>query len=41
VDQCWSQKAPQIRPRERAEAERAYEAARAAYRRIIAECDVE
>jgi hypothetical protein len=41
VDQCWSQKAPQISPRERPEAERAYESARAAYRRIAAECEVE
>ncbi len=32
VDQCWSQKAPQIRLAERGEAERVYELARAAYR---------
>ncbi|MDQ6665551.1 MAG: CehA/McbA family metallohydrolase, partial [Acidobacteriota bacterium] len=32
VDQCWSQKAPQIRLSERGEAERVYESARAAYR---------
>ncbi len=41
VDQCWSQKGPKISPRERPEAERAYEEARRAYRRIIAESDVE
>jgi hypothetical protein len=41
VDQCWSQKAPQISARERPEAGRAYEAARETYRRIIAECNVE
>ncbi|HEV7891892.1 MAG TPA: CehA/McbA family metallohydrolase [Pyrinomonadaceae bacterium] len=41
VNQCWSQKSPQISARERAEAERAYEAARETYRRIIAESDVE
>ncbi|HJQ31301.1 MAG TPA: CehA/McbA family metallohydrolase [Pyrinomonadaceae bacterium] len=41
VDQCWSQKGPQIPARDRAEAERAYEAAREAYRHIIAECDAE
>ncbi|HYO64202.1 MAG TPA: CehA/McbA family metallohydrolase, partial [Pyrinomonadaceae bacterium] len=41
VDQCWSQKSPQISPRERPEAERAYERARETYRRIIAESDVE
>jgi hypothetical protein len=41
VNQCWSQKSPQISARERPEAARAYEAAREAYRRIIAESDVE
>jgi hypothetical protein len=41
VDQCWLQKAPQISARERPEAERAYEAARQTYRRIIAESDVD
>jgi hypothetical protein len=41
VDQCWSQKGPKISERERAEAERAYEAARQVYRRIVAESDVE
>lgn len=37
VDQCWNQKAPKISPAERAAAEKAYEHARAVYRRIIAE----
>ncbi len=41
VDQCWSQKAPQISERERAEAERAYEHARRVYRRIVEECEVD
>ncbi len=37
VDQCWSQKAPRMRAAERAEAEKAYEFARQAYRKILAE----
>jgi hypothetical protein len=37
VDQCWSQKSPHIRLEERGEAERAYEAARAAYRQRLSE----
>ncbi len=41
VDVCWKQKAPQIRESERAEAERAFEAARQEYRRILAECQAE
>lgn len=41
VNQCWSQKSPQISARERTEAGRAYEAARETYRRIIAESGVE
>jgi hypothetical protein len=41
VDQCWSQKQPMIRPEERPAAETAYEAARQAYRKILAETDVE
>jgi hypothetical protein len=41
VDQCWSRKGPKISARERAEAERAYEAARQVYRRIISESPVE
>ena len=41
VDQCWSQKASKISAAERREAERAYEAARQVYRRIIVESEVE
>ena len=41
VDQCWSQKAAQISEKERGEAEKAYEQAREAYRRIISESDVD
>jgi len=41
VDQCWSQKAPQISERERADAERAYEHARRVYRKIVEECEVD
>jgi hypothetical protein len=37
VDQCWSQKAPRIRARERDAARNAYEHARARYRAIAAE----
>jgi hypothetical protein len=37
VDQCWKQKSPRIRDAERAEAERAYEFARQAYRRRLEE----
>jgi hypothetical protein len=37
VDQCWSQKSPRYRESERAEASKAYDAARAAYRKILAE----
>ena len=37
VDQCWTQKAPAIRPAERAEARSAYDHARSVYRRLIAE----
>ena len=39
VDQCWSQKSPKIAPSERIEAAKVYEAAKAEYRRIIAESD--
>ena len=38
VDQCWSQKERAIRPAERDEARGAYETARQAYRKILAEC---
>ena len=34
VDQCWSQKEPSIRPSEKDDARKAYDAARAAYRKI-------
>jgi hypothetical protein len=37
VDQCWSQKEPRYRESERAEASTAYDVARAAYRKILAE----
>lgn len=37
VDQCWSQKSPKIAAAEKAEAAKIYEAARAEYRKIIAE----
>jgi hypothetical protein len=37
VDQCWLQKAPNIRPDEREDAARAYDHAREVYRRLIAE----
>jgi hypothetical protein len=41
VDQCWSQKSPRIRLRERDAAERAYDQARRRYRAIVAESDGE
>jgi hypothetical protein len=37
VDRCWSQKEKNIRPAERDEARKAYEHAREAYRKILAE----
>ena len=40
VDQCWSQKAPQIRESERASAREAYDHARTTYRRLISESPV-
>ncbi len=40
VDQCWKQKEPRIRPPERAEAERAYEFARQAYRQRLQESNL-
>jgi hypothetical protein len=39
VDRCWSQKMPRIRVREREAASRAYDHARAVYRRLLAESD--
>jgi hypothetical protein len=41
VDQCWSQKSPQISERERPDAQRAYEYARRVYRKIAEECEVD
>jgi hypothetical protein len=41
VDKCWAQKSPHIRAGERAEAEKAYDAAREAYKKILAECEVD
>ncbi|WP_247233159.1 CehA/McbA family metallohydrolase [Telluribacter sp. SYSU D00476] len=41
VDQCWSQKAPQIAAREREAAQKAYEHARQVYQRIQAESEVD
>jgi hypothetical protein len=41
VDQCWSQKAPKISPKERDEAAKAYEHARQTYRRILSESEVD
>ena len=41
VDQCWSQKQSNIRPEERAAAKEAYEVARKAYRKILAESNVD
>jgi hypothetical protein len=41
VDQCWSQKVRGIRGLERDWAQRAYEHARARYRQIVAESEVE
>ena len=37
VNQCWTQKAPAIRPSERADARAAYDHAREVYKRLIAE----
>jgi hypothetical protein len=37
VNQCWTQKAPRIRPGEIAEAKQAYDHAREVYRRLISE----
>jgi hypothetical protein len=41
VDQCWSQKSGRMRPREREAGQRAYEQARARYRQILSESDVD
>src|SRR5215471_10177400 len=37
VNQCWTQKAPRIKPEELAEAKKAYDHAREVYRQLIAE----
>ena len=37
VNQCWTQKAPRIRPAELSEAKQAYDYARDVYRRLINE----
>ena len=37
VNQCWTQKAPRIRPSELADAKAAYDHAREVYRRLISE----
>ena len=41
VDQCWSKKEPAIRATEKEEARKAYEVAREAYRKILAESEGE
>lgn len=41
VDQCWSKKEPAIRASEKEAAKAAYDAARAAYRRILAEAEAD
>jgi hypothetical protein len=41
VDQCWLQKSPQIRRRERDAAARAYDRARERYAAIVAESDID
>jgi hypothetical protein len=38
VDQCWAQKEPATRAAEKADAKKAYDAAREAYKKILAEC---
>jgi hypothetical protein len=39
VDQCWSKKEPAIRSSEKEEARKAYDAARDAYKKSLAECE--
>jgi hypothetical protein len=41
IDNCWASKAPRIRQEERPAAEKAYEEARSAYRKIQSECVAE
>lgn len=38
IDKCWEKKSPRIRESERGAASQAYDEARAAYRKILAEC---
>jgi hypothetical protein len=38
LDKCWEQKKPHIRDKERADAEKAFDEARAAYKKIAEEC---
>jgi hypothetical protein len=38
LDRCWQRKAPQIREKERAEAQQAYDQAREEYKKVLAEC---
>ena len=41
VEQCWSSKERTYKPAEQADAKAAYDHARAAYRKILSECEVE
>ena len=41
VDQCWSQKERAIRPAEKDAARQAYDVARQAYRKVLAESDID
>ncbi len=41
IDQCWSQKEPRIRDTEKADARAAYDQAKAIYRKILGESEVE
>jgi hypothetical protein len=41
IDKCWANKASRIRKEERPAAERAYDVARTAYRKILGECVAE
>jgi len=41
IDKCWEQKRNKISEKERADAEAAYDKARAAYKKVLAECQEE
>jgi hypothetical protein len=41
VDQCWSQKEKFISAKEKDEAKQAYDHARAAYQKLVAECELD